>query len=129
MKYSFSKLLDRCAVENAPIWRVILEWEHELTGASQSDILSRMDCRYEVMRHSAHEALGEPMDTAGELITGCAKMQYDYAGKTQGLCGGTINTLMALALSVSETNAAMGRVCACPTGGSGGIVPSVLCTL
>lgn len=42
------------------------------------------------------------------------------------MCGELINHIMALALSASEVNAAMGKICAAPTAGSCGILPAVL---
>jgi len=40
-----------------------------------------------------------------------------------------INKMMARAISLSETNAAMGKICAAPTAGSCGILPAVLVTM
>ena len=37
--------------------------------------------------------------------------------------------MMARAISLSETNAAMGKICAAPTAGSCGILPAVLVTM
>ncbi|MBP3927577.1 MAG: L-serine ammonia-lyase, iron-sulfur-dependent, subunit alpha, partial [Clostridium sp.] len=63
------------------------------------------------------------------LISGMAEGQFQYAGQGRTLCGGFLNRMMARALSLSETNAAMGKICAAPTAGSCGILPAVLVSL
>lgn len=62
------------------------------------------------------------------LISGMAAKQDEY-GKAGGVSGSFINVLMARALSCSETNAAMGRICAAPTAGACGILPAVLVSM
>ena len=63
------------------------------------------------------------------MITGRAERQFSYAENGNSLCGGGINKMMARAISLSETNAAMGKICAAPTAGSCGILPAVLVTM
>lgn len=128
MKYTFASLLERHRAEGEPLWRIFLSQEQELTGRPKALILENLNRRYEIMRYSAHRALDRALPTAGNLITGCASTQYRYAGQG-GICGGFLNTVMAYALSCSEANAAMEQICACPTAGSCGIVPAVLCAM
>ena len=52
--------------------------------------------------------------------------QNSYTENGTTLCGDFMNTAMAMALSGSEVNASMGRICAAPTAGACGIVPAVL---
>jgi L-serine dehydratase len=49
-----------------------------------------------------------------------------YADKGITLTGDFLNRAMARAMSSSEVNAAMGRIVACPTAGSCGILPAVI---
>lgn len=107
-------------------WEIIIENEIELTGKPREKIFEKLDARYEVMYNSAHGALEHPLNTVGKLISGIASTQNEYAKSTNGLCGGFINRVMALALSSSEVNASMGKICAAPTAGSCGILPAVL---
>ena len=59
------------------------------------------------------------------LIAGQSRRQAVYArGAT--LTGGALNEMMARALSASEVNASMGRICAAPTAGACGVIPAVL---
>jgi L-serine dehydratase len=122
-------MLEKQKQMNVPLWQVILAGQIEIYGSTRQEIFRELDRRYEIMCASSQKALNKPLETAGRLITGYASTHWAYAGKTEGLCGGFINRVMARALSCSEVNASMGRICACPTAGSCGIVPAVLCTL
>ena len=81
------------------------------------------------MERAAVRAVGERLETAGNLISGIAMQQNEYTVKGNTLCGEFMNTAMAMALSGSEVNAAMGRICAAPTAGACGIVPAVLISI
>ncbi len=63
----------------------------------------------------------------GHIIGGDAKLLNDYS-KTKSYTGSTVNKAMARALSSSEVNASMGKICAAPTAGSCGILPAALLT-
>ncbi|MBC7959602.1 MAG: L-serine ammonia-lyase, iron-sulfur-dependent, subunit alpha, partial [Vallitaleaceae bacterium] len=55
--------------------------------------------------------------------------QYKYSKESNSLCGPFLNLVMARALSCSEANASMGKICAAPTAGASGILPAVLISL
>jgi L-serine dehydratase len=105
-----------------------LDNEIAISGSSEREITAELESRYEVMKRSAERALREPLTTVGSLITGVSQKHYDYSQKC-GLLGVFLNRLMARALSCSETNAAMGKICACPTAGACGVVPAVIISL
>lgn len=108
------------------LWQVILENECRLTGKTEEEVFQQLDRRYKVMFRSVNKALEEPQETVGNLVTGMAHRQYLYSRKDDSLCGAELNYVMAMALSASEVNAAMGKICAAPTAGSCGILPAVL---
>ena len=51
---------------------------------------------------------------------------YNYAKRGKTLTGTATTMAMAMALSSSEVNASMGKIVACPTAGSCGILPAVI---
>lgn len=109
------------------LFEVILKNETELTGKSEKEVMQQFAHRWDVMYQSAHKALMAPQRMVGNLISGQSSIQEQYStGKT--LCGLSMNHMMAMALSGSEVNAAMGRICAAPTAGACGILPAVLQT-
>lgn len=112
--------------KNISMWEVILENEKHLLECHEDQIWIGLKERLAVMRQSAAQALTHPCEAEGGLIGGIASGQYRYATDKSSVSGTFINVLMARALSCSEVNAAMGKICAAPTAGSCGILPAVL---
>lgn len=129
MYENFEQLLETCKKNNSPLWKIILENECLNQQVSEDKVYEQLEKRLSVMESSATKALNKPLETVGNLISGYAKTQNDYANSTTGLCGPLINKAMALALSCTEVNAGMGRICAAPTAGACGILPAVLISL
>ena len=115
--------------QQIPLYQLILENEMKLTDKSEEEVWEQLSMRFEVMKDSASKALTKEGKTVGNLITGITKKHYDYTLKDETVCGSFINNVMARALSCSEVNASMGKICAAPTAGSCGIIPAVLITL
>ena len=105
---------------------IILLNETKHTEKSREAVLAEMEKRMAVMRDSAEKAINRPELTGGSLISGMASAQAIYGRRRDSLCGSFVNLVMARALSGSEVNASMGRICAMPTAGACGIVPAVL---
>lgn len=126
MYNTLSELLSLTQMREAPLWQIVLENECKLSGLTGEAIFDRLSERYDVMVHSANKALCQALPTAGNLISGVGMTQNTYAETAVGLSGKFINRVMALALSSSEVNASMGKICAAPTAGACGILPAVL---
>lgn len=129
MYHNLKELLRQAEDHEVLLSEVILQNEMEQFGTSREVIYEKLEERYEVMKRAAVKALGEPLETAGNLISGIAMRQNAYTEKGQTLCGEFLNSAMAMALSGSEVNASMGRICAAPTAGACGIVPAVLMSI
>lgn len=129
MYQNFEQLLSLCSQKKEALWRIILENECAVQNTTENAVFTELDKRFTVMEESAAKALDKPLATAGNLISGYACRHNAYNKKTPGLCGTFINRVIALALSVSEVNASMGRICAAPTAGASGIIPAVLIAL
>ncbi|MDD3429863.1 MAG: L-serine ammonia-lyase, iron-sulfur-dependent, subunit alpha [Oscillospiraceae bacterium] len=126
MYTSLKDLLRLTKEQNAPLWQIMLDNECALAGCTPDEIWNKLRDRYAVMKKSATKALTVSLPTAGNLISGITAPQYAYSLQNGTICGNFINYAMALALSGSEVNASMGKVCAAPTAGACGILPAVL---
>lgn len=126
MYHSLKDLLQQSKDREVLISEIVLDNEMEQFGYSREKVYEKLEERYEVMKRAANKALHESLPTAGNLITGIAMQQNTYTEAGATLCGDFMNTAMAMALSGSEVNASMGRICAAPTAGACGIVPAVL---
>lgn len=124
--HTFRELLDLCGPKGQPLWQVIVENEVQLSEISAEQVFERLESRYQVMEASASKALAGPLPTVGHLIEGVASTQDRHAASGKTICGPFINEVMAMALSCSEVNASMGKICAAPTAGACGILPAVL---
>ena len=128
MYNNFAELCALASERERPLWELAVEQETALTGKSREQIFRAMEHRLDVMTASAERALKAPCSTIGGLIDGFAERQLRYSGGDT-LCGSMLNRVMARAMSASEVNASMGRICAAPTAGACGIVPAVLLTV
>ncbi len=126
MYHSCRELLEIAERRSVPLHEIIIENEMNNTYVSRTEVIENIRVRYGVMRRSAEKALSRPLPVEGGLISGIASNHYKYSQSDGTLCGRFINTVMARALSCSEVNASMGKICAMPTAGSCGIVPAVL---
>lgn len=128
LKYGY-EIVERANKRQCRFSDVVLAYEIDLTEQTGEQIMEKLKQYLVVMEESSHRALKTPLKTVGNLITGEAKAVNDYLEKGNTICGDLVVEAMALALSGSEVNASMGRICATPTAGACGIVPSALITV
>jgi len=121
-----NELLSLCKENNSKIYEIVLEKEHIATGMSYEELENRMKETLDVMKTSATSALDKEIISVSGLTGGNSKKVQDYKNNNATLSGVFINAAMAKAFSTSEVNASMGRVCAAPTAGASGIIPSAL---
>lgn len=126
MYHNLQELLNKALEREVPLWKIILENEMKLSQMTEEEVFTNLSRRYKVMEASAHKAVDQRMHVEGSLINGLAYSQNQYAKEGNTLSGELINHVMALALSSSEVNVGMGKICAAPTAGSCGILPAVL---
>lgn len=129
MYHNLQELLRQAEDHEVLLSEIVLQNEIEQFGSDAEKIYKKLEERYLVMERAASRALGEKLETAGNLIRGVAMQHNTYTNSGATLCGTFINTAMAMALSGSEVNASMGRICAAPTAGACGIVPAVLISI
>jgi L-serine dehydratase len=122
------ELLALAKSNNKKLSQIVLERECELTGMDAEEIRERLYESFLIMKKSSSEAMEKEVKSIGGLIGGDAKRVKDYSMNNSSLCGPTVMIAAARALSCSEVNASMGRICAAPTAGSCGIVPATITT-
>ena len=125
MYNSLKGMLTEVANFNGDLAELIIENEILKFETTREEVMAAMKVRREIMASSTKTAIDKSDSLKETFISGIAKAQMSYASGST-LCGELINKTMARALSASEVNAAMGKICAMPTAGSCGIVPAVL---
>lgn len=120
--------LIRMAHENeSTIGRAMIKYETELKQTSEKAVLLQMKNNWSVMKASIQTGIDTPQRSKGGLIGGEASMLHTYCATEPNLLSGrTIMEAVSYAMAVAEVNATMGRIVACPTAGSCGIVPGVM---
>lgn len=123
---SGEELIKICNEEKISLSEYAVRIEMENKSASLEEINKRMMKNLLVMKESVKEGMETEVYSVSGLIGGDGYKLRKYLDSNKTLSGDTINKAMAMALSCSEVNASMGRIVACPTAGSCGILPSAI---
>ncbi|ARU62391.1 L-serine ammonia-lyase, iron-sulfur-dependent, subunit alpha [Tumebacillus avium] len=126
---NLAELIELAEQEKKPIYEIMIEEHVTETGDTREKIIQQMTESFDVMMASVERGLKEDIKSFSGLTGGDAKRVYEYAQKGKTLLGKQATEAVAMALSTSEVNAAMGLVVATPTAGSCGILPGVLSSL
>ena len=125
MYKSAKELIELCKEDT--IINVLLNKEYDIFEKDAQSVYKSLEDIYDVMAASSQLAISNPEDYQGKIIGGDAKKMADFDPQAS-YAGYHVNQAMARAFSSSEVNASMGKICAAPTAGSCGIIPSALFT-
>ena len=120
------ELLKICEEENISLSEYAIRLEMEDKGLTREEVFESMAKNLNVMREGANEGREKKIYSVSGLIGGDGYKINKYLKEGKTLTGDVTVRAMAMALSSSEVNAAMGRIVACPTAGSCGILPAVI---
>lgn len=126
MFYTIEELVQQATERyNGNVAELMIDTEIELTGRSREEIINIMARNLAVMKASIVDGLSNSKSVSGLTGGDAAKLdRYMQTGKT--LADHSILSAARNAMAVNELNAKMGLVCATPTAGSAGCLPSVL---
>lgn len=123
---SFAELAEKCKAQNKAIYEIAQNEEACLSGDSIDVIRLRVLEDLLAMK----QAVKNGLKSTEKAISGwcgddCVKLPERFK-KRAALFGKTFEKITTYALATAEENLRMGRIAACPTAGSCGIVPSVI---
>lgn len=124
-----AELLEICRDNNFSLAEYAIQHEMENKNCTREDVIKGMEKVLHVMKDAANEGQEKEVHSVSGLIGGDAYRLRKYLDKGKTLTGNVMVGAMARALSCSEVNASMGRIVACPTAGSCGILPAVILTV
>ncbi|MGG5463328.1 L-serine ammonia-lyase, iron-sulfur-dependent, subunit alpha [Clostridium sp. B9] len=124
-----AELLEICRDNNFSLAEYAIQHEMENKNCTREDVIKGMEKVLHVMKDAANEGQEKKVYSVSGLIGGDAYKLRKYLEKGNTLTGNVMVGAMARALSCSEVNASMGRIVACPTAGSCGILPAVILTV
>lgn len=123
---SFEDLLNKSKEENKPIYKIAQEEEAALAEVDVDVIRLKVLENLTAMKQAIKNGLKSSEKSISNWCgDDCVKLQERYS-KKKALFGKTFEKITQYALATAEENLRMGRIVACPTAGSCGIVPSVL---
>jgi L-serine dehydratase len=120
------ELLEICNKHNISLSEYAIRFEMEQRGLTKDEVIEKMKKNLKVMISAANEGMEKEVYSVSGLIGGDAFKINNYVKSGNTLTGNVTNMAMAMALSSSEVNASMGKIVACPTAGSCGILPAVI---
>jgi L-serine dehydratase len=124
MQYQTLQQLVKLATERKKrISEIVLAVDAEQKGERPDIQLGQMRAIWQVMQQAIKRGLTEDVKSLSGLSGGDGKR---LASVTPRLLSRQVAKAAATALAVGEVNAAMGRIVACPTAGSCGVVPAAL---
>lgn len=123
---SGQELLEICNQRGISLSEYAIQMEMEKSESTREEVINKMKTTLKVMMDSATEGIEKEVYSVTGLIGGDGYRVNEYLKKGETLTGTTTVMAMAMALSSSEVNASMGRIVACPTAGSCGILPAVI---
>lgn len=126
---SIAAMVAEAESQGCALSEVVMRHEMAALDMSRDDLMARMRKRLLVMRAGVETGLNPETHSISGMSGGdAARLQTAWH---EGRLAADAMTagLMIRAMAMSECNAAMGRIVACPTAGSSGIVPAVLLTL
>lgn len=126
---TFEELKEVCSTKSQYIWEVCQAEESLISDRSVEEI------RQDVLNHikTMRETIKTGMNSCEKSVSGwcgddCQKLIQRYS-KSKSLFGKLFEKIITYSIATSEENLRMGRIVACPTAGSCGILPGVLVAL
>lgn len=129
MKYtSIKELIKESEKSGLRISDLVKRDQAKELNLSIDDIYKRMKSAYEVMNKSIETGFNEKCELKIEQEDG-AKIYKKYVDDGKSIFGNKLGQAVAMALSVAEVNASMGKIVASPTAGSCGIIPAAIVSI
>lgn len=125
---SASEMARLAESRHCSLGELAVAYEAKLLGLAEKDVIAEALRRYDIMRHSVERGLA-PDFTGLQLLPACAGTVFDAEAAGRLSARSLHARAAARALAVMHVDAAMGVVCAAPTGGSAGVIPGALVTL
>lgn len=122
------ELIELSEVSKKSISEIMISKEMAATNKPREDIINKMLESLKVMENAIQSGIKGVTSYSG-ITGGDGKRMYDYLQNGDYLTDEIFIKAICYAISTNEVNAAMGLICATPTAGSAGVVPSVLFSL
>ncbi|MDD3594619.1 MAG: L-serine ammonia-lyase, iron-sulfur-dependent, subunit alpha [Candidatus Gastranaerophilales bacterium] len=121
----FEELKNICEEQEKSLLDLIIEIELVNTEISKEDFFNSLKSTLYIMKQAIKDGLKNEEKTQSKMAGSGAKQLNKKLDKRSNF-NPLYNKIIVYAMSSAEQNARMGKIAACPTAGSCGIVPAVL---
>ena len=123
---SFTDLIRECDKQNKKIYEITQEEESKLSELSVEAVRLKTLENLIAMKDAIKNGLKSNEKSISNWCgDDCTKLQNKFSGQP-AILGKIFEKIVTYAIATAEENLRMGRIVACPTAGSCGIVPSVI---
>lgn len=122
---SANQLLELCHERQQTMAQVVAEYEAFRVNTTVERVREEMAQTLAVMRASVAKGMEDRGELA-HLIKGYGHLYHSASTQGKLLGGSLFKNVSLFALAVGQYNASLGRIVACPTAGSCGVVPGAL---
>lgn len=122
------QLLELCDSHQKGIPEIVAEYEAFRSMTTPDAVREQMAATLQVMRDAVTGGIADQGEYA-HLVKGYGQKVHQAKETGQLLGGSLLNNAILYAISVAQYNASLGRVVACPTAGSCGVVPGALLSI
>ena len=123
---TFEELYNACDTHEQPIYEISQLHEAEISDMQIPEVRIKVKKSLDAMKEAITAGLhSKELSISGMCGDDCWKLQKRFEQK-HALFGKLYEKIVTYALATSEENLRMGKIVACPTAGSCGIVPAVL---
>ena len=123
---NFKSWKEYCRENDVKLYIPVLEYEKDLKGKTEDEILEKMGTAFTVMKEAVKTGLTSDTTSRSGMINNGGKKVYS---QKIPVLSSEFQNLIAYTLSAKEVNSCMGRVVAAPTAGASGILPGTLTSL
>ena len=123
---TFDELIDYCLQNNKTIYEVTQEIEAEKAEISVNEVRNKVKQHLDAMKLSIKTGQKSNEKAISNWCGDDCERVQNYYQSSNALFGGIFQKIITYSLATIEENLRMGKIVACPTAGSCGIVPSVL---
>lgn len=125
---NMAELISLAKEKELPIHEIVIAREMHTSLRRREDLVKEMAASWQVMQESIARGISNEEKSLSGLTGGDARRIFLYSGDKScaPYLGQSALRAVAAAVGVNEVNAVMGRIVACPTAGSCGIVPAAL---
>src|SRR5574344_1275692 len=123
---SFENLIEETELKNKKIYEIAQEEEAQSSEISVEKVRAKVKQNLLAMKSAITAGLKSDKKSSSGLCGNDCKKLVDKYAQNKLLFSKTYQNVILYALATIEQNARMGKMVACPTAGSCGIVPSVI---